>query len=237
MENKGNGGFLRHVIKSAPGAIRAYVEDYNKDGLPDIWVLFAQGSEGIFLYTNKGGGSFAEREILNFPPVNGSSYFEMFDFNKDGKADIVYTCGDNADYSAIFKPYHGVYVFINDGNYNFEKKFFFHINGCFKAIARDYDQDGDTDIAAISFFADYVNKPEEGFVYLTNEGGYKFSPYSFPEAQEGRWLTMDAGDINGDGKVDLVLGNFSIGPVMSKSKNEWKKGPPFIVLQNTARLK
>ena len=37
-----------------PGAEKAYIQDYNKDGLPDIWVLFAQGDEGIFLFTNKG---------------------------------------------------------------------------------------------------------------------------------------------------------------------------------------
>lgn len=235
MENKGNGKYERHVLRPLPGAIKAYIDDYNHDGLPDFWVLFAQGEEGIFLFTNKGNGQFDQKEVLQFPPVYGSSYFEFADFNKDGHPDIVYTCGDNADYSTILKPYHGVYIFFNDGKNNFKQQYFYHINGCYKAIARDYDNDGDLDIATISFFADYVRRPEEGFVYLENKGNLQFSPYSLSATQQGRWLTMDAGDVNGDGKIDLVLGNFSTGPALMKSTTDWKKGPPFIVLENVGK--
>ncbi len=232
MENVGNNKFTKHVLRPLPGAIKAYVGDYNKDGLLDIWVLFAQGEEGIFLYTNKGNGNFEQKEVLRFPPSNGSSYFEFADFNNDGYPDIVYTCGDNADYSPVLKPYHGVYIFINDKTNHFSQKFFFPINGCYKAIARDFDSDGDLDIATISFFADYARQPEEGFVYLENQGNYKFHPFSIPETQAGRWLTMDAGDVNGDGKIDLVLGNFSMGTGIKKPKKDWKLGPAFMILQN-----
>lgn len=235
MENRGGGNFDRHVIRPVPGAIKAYIDDYNHDGLPDFWVLFAQGDEGIFLFTNKGKGKFDQKRVLGFPPVYGSSYFEFADFNKDGHPDIVYTCGDNADYSPVLKPYHGVSIFLNDGKNNFRQKFFFHLNGCYKAIARDYDNDGDIDIATISFFADFKNHPDEGFVYLENKGNFSFQPYSATATQEGRWLTMEAGDINKDGKTDLVLGNFSIAPAMSKSRYDWKKGPPFLVLLNTGK--
>ena len=237
MENLGNNKFSRHVLRGLPGAIKAYIQDYNHDGLPDLWVLFAQGEEGIFLYTNKGNGQFSEEEVLRFPPVYGSSYFELADFNKDGYPDIVYTCGDNADFSPILKPYHGVYIYLNDKTNHFKQIFFFPINGCYKAIARDFDGDGDLDIAAISFFADYANQPEEGFVYLKNTGNFNFLPYTIPEATQGRWLTMDAGDIDGDGKIDLVLGNFSIGPVMKNAKVDWKKAPPFILLKNIGNSK
>lgn len=234
MENKGDKQYERHVIREVPGAIKAYIQDYNKDGLPDIYVLFAQGDESIFLYTNKGNGKFDENRLLRFPPYNGSSYFELADFNKDGFPDIVYTCGDNADYSAVLKPYHGVYIYLNNGTNSFTQQYFFHINGCFKAIARDFDNDGDLDIATISFFADYKNRPEEGFVYLQNNGNYLFKPFSVPETQSGRWLTMNAGDLDGDGKIDLVLGNFSA-PLMIKSNVDFQKGPAFMVLKNMGR--
>jgi len=235
MENLGNNNFQRHVLRGSPGAIKAYVDDYNHDGLPDLWVLFAQGEEGIFLFTNKGKGNFDTREVLRFPPVYGSSYFEFDDFNKDGHPDILYTCGDNADYSPVLKPYHGLYVFLNDGSNHFKQKYFFPMDGCYKAVARDYDGDGDLDIAAISFFADYSHQSEESFVYLENKGGFDFQPYSFREASAGRWLTMDAGDIDGDGKTDLVLGNFSLGSTTTKPNRNWAKGPPFLVLKNKGR--
>ena len=235
MENLGNNKFKRHVLRDVPGAIKVYIQDYNHDGLPDIWALFAQGEEGIFLFTNKGNGNFSQEEVLRFPPIYGSSSFELVDFNKDGYPDILYTCGDNADFSPVLKPYHGVYIFMNDKTNHFKQKYFFPINGCYKAIARDFDGDGNLDIATISFFADYAHQPEEGFVYLKNRGNFNFQPYSFPEANLGRWLTMDAGDIDGDGKPDIILGNFSIGPVMMKHPIDWKQSPPFIVLKNIGK--
>ena len=229
--------YSRHVIKATPGAIKAYIEDYNKDGLPDLWVLFTQGEEGIFLFTNHGNGKFTEEEVLRFPPVYGSSYFEFADFNRDGYADIVYTCGDNADYSAVLKPYHGVYIFLNDGKNHFSQRYFFPINGCYKAVARDFDGDGDLDIAAISFFGDYAHQPEEGFVYLENKGNFEFHPFSSPQTRVGRWLSMDVADLDGDGWTDILLGNFSVAPgsASGDDKNIWKKGPPFLFLKNIGK--
>ncbi|GGA92183.1 FG-GAP repeat domain-containing protein [Puia dinghuensis] len=232
LENKGNQRFERHVIRALPGAIRAYIDDFNHDGLPDILALFAQGDEGIFLFTNQGKGVFTEERVLQFPPIYGSSYFELADFNNDGQPDILYTCGDNSDFSPVLKPYHGLYIFLNDGHFHFKQRYFFPINGCYRAMARDFDGDGDLDIAAISFFADYKNQPEEGFVYLENLGGFDFQPYGLPETQQGKWLVMDTGDLDGDGRPDIVLGNFSFFAPATKSGVDFKKGPPFMVLRN-----
>ena len=231
LQNKGNNTYERHVIREQPGAIATVVKDFNNDGLPDFYVLFAQGDEQIVRFENKGNGNFEAKQLLRFPPMYGSSYFEMNDINKDGFDDIIYTCGDNADYSVELKPYHGVYIFTNDGHDNFKQQYFFHINGCFKAVARDFDGDGNADIAAISFFADYKNRPEEGFVYLQNEGNYKFKPYTIPAAKNGRWLSMDVGDIDSDGKPDIVLGNFSY-PSFIPSSVDWKQQPAFLLLKN-----
>jgi hypothetical protein len=235
FENRGNNIYVRHILRPVPGAIKAYVRDYNRDGLPDLFVLFAQGEEGIFLFTNRGHGRFDEKEILRFPPSYGSSSFEMDDFNNDGFPDILYTCGDNADFSKVLKPYHGVYIFLNDGHWNFSQEYFFPINGCYKAMARDFDGDGDLDLAVISFFADYEKQPEEGFVYLENTGNFIFKPHSITGTQQGRWLTMDVGDLDGDGKPDIVLGNFSVAPGFIPSPMVWKTAPAFLYLKNISR--
>jgi hypothetical protein len=236
-ENMGDNHYSRHVLRPVAGAIKAYITDYNHDGLPDLVVLFAQGEEGVFLFTNLGHGKFEEKQILRFPPSYGSSSFELDDFNNDGFPDILYTCGDNADFSIVLKPYHGVYIFLNDGHWQFNQKYFFPINGCYKAMARDFDGDGDLDLAVIAFFADYQRQPEEGFVYLENKGDFNFVPHSTLRTQQGRWLTMDVADLDGDGKPDILLGNFSVAPTFIKSPDPWKTRPAFLFLKNISGKK
>lgn len=238
-ENNGKGGYTKRVLRDKPGAITAIIKDANKDGLPDIYVLMAQGDEAVFLYENKGGGNFEEKRLLSFSPLNGSQYIELADFNKDGFDDLVYVCGDNADKTPILKNYHGIYIFLNDGKSNFKQAYFYQMNGAYKAIIRDYDKDGDLDIAAISFFPDYIRYPEESFIYLENKGHLKFDDYSFPEASKGRWVVMDAGDMDSDGDTDIVLGSFvyfiAAGDTTGLGKKWLSTGPSVIVLENTTR--
>ena len=44
--------------------------------------------------------------------------------------------------------------------------------------------------------------------------------------------SLISADFDGDGKVDVVLGNFSIAPAFVKGAANWKQGPPFLVLKN-----
>ncbi|HEU4606583.1 MAG TPA: VCBS repeat-containing protein, partial [Chitinophagaceae bacterium] len=238
-ENNGKGGYNKKILRSKPGAITAIIKDADNDGLPDIYVLMAQGDEGIFLYKNQGSGKFEEKRLLSFLPLNGSQYMELADFNKDGFDDIIYVCGDNADKTPILKNYHGIYIFLNDGKSNFKQSYFYQMNGAYKAMVRDYDLDGDLDIAAISFFPDYLRYPEESFIYLENKGNLKFDDYSFPEASKGRWVVMDAGDMDADGDIDLALGSFVYflpqGDTTGLGKKWLINGPSVVVLENTIR--
>lgn len=239
FQNNGTGNYTKHVIRDKPGASTAIIKDANKDGLPDIYVVMAQGDEAVFLYENQGGGKFNEKRLLSFSPLYGSQYIELADFNKDGFDDIVYVCGDNADKTPFLKNFHGIYIFLNDGKNNFKQSYFYQMNGAYKAIVRDYDLDGDLDIAAISFFPDYRNYAEESFIYLENKGHLKFQDYSFPEAIKGRWIVMDAGDMDADGDIDLVLGSFvyfiADGDTTGLGKKWLSTGPSVIVLENTIK--
>ncbi len=224
-------GYQKKVIRELPGALKAYISDENNDGLPDIWVLFAQAQEGVFLFMNKGDGNFDPQEILRFPPIYGSSYFEMVDLNQDGHKDILYVSGDNADLTGhLMKNYYGVYGYLNNGKNQFKQAFFFPINGCYKAIARDFDKDGDIDIATISYFPDTKTQPLEGFIYLENQGKLNFKPYSIKEVNAGKWLTMDAGDIDGDGDEDIIIGSLDLTKRYNQDVSQ--KDTAFLLLKN-----
>jgi hypothetical protein len=225
--------FKKTVVKNMPGPEHAVIGDFNKDGWPDVVCLFAQGDEGIFLFLNNHKGGFTITNLLRFPPVYGSSSFQLVDFNKDGRLDILYTCGDNSDYSRILKPYHGVYVFLNQGGFKYKQSYFYHVNGATKAMAADFNGDGKLDIAAIAFFSDLRNNPEEGFTYLEQQGMMKFQPYNLPISKQGRWICMDVADYNHDGKPDVILGNFSFGFINQPDlKPDWDASTPYVILEN-----
>jgi hypothetical protein len=131
----------------------------------------------------------------------------MVDFNNDGFEDILLANGDNWDYSNVDKPYQGLRIYLNDGHNNFKETFFYPMFGCSKAVARDFDNDGDLDIVAASFYAD-LKDPKESFVYLSNRGDLEFSASFHPDAVYGKWLTMEVADFNGDNLPDVMLGSF-----------------------------
>jgi len=235
FENVDNDNYREHVLFDRPGAVKAYIYDFNKDGLPDIIVMMAQAREGIYLFTNQGHGNFTVTPLVEHHPAFGSSYFELVDFNRDGFMDLLATNGDNGEYASPLKNYHGIRLYLNDGKNHFREAFFFPLNGAYKAMAADFDADGDLDIAAISFFPDYDQHPEESFVYLENKGHLEFTASSFPECQTGRWLTMDVNDLDGDGRPDIVLGSFVRGPnkVPPRFSGYWDTmGSSFLILRN-----
>jgi len=232
LKEKEDGTLSKIILKNEPGAIKSIPLDMNKDGRMDVVTLFAQAKEKIVLFRNKGNEHFEEIPLLTFPPSYGSTHFEMKDFNSDGLLDILYTCGDNADYSPVLKPYHGIYLFLNKGDLTFEQRYFYPMHGAYKAMAKDYDMDGDLDIAAIAFFADYDNFPENSFVYLEHDGGLGFTPKTLPIHTLGRWITMDAGDYDGDGDEDLVLGNNLSWPGTEHKIKEWGNSSEVYILEN-----
>ena len=227
----------RHVLLPQPGAITTIARDFDGDGKIDILALMAQGDEGIVLFHGQGNGNFVMERLLRFPPSYGSTSMQLVDMNGDGFDDIVYTNGDAGDYPGPAKPYHGIHIFLNDGRGHYAEKFFFPMPGAYKAIARDFHGNGKIDIAAISFFPDYASAAPLSFVYLENAGNLHFTASTFPDADRGRWLTMDAGDIDGDGNPDIVLGSFSQmdtrGDRSAKARWHEPGSPTILILQNT----
>lgn len=227
-----------HMLKAMPGARKVEIVDMNRDKKPDIVVLMAQAREEVAIFYNQGNGRFREKVVLRFPPVFGASYVELADFNRDGFPDILLTNGDNWDYSAVDKNYHGIRIFLNDKKDNFTEVWFYPMYGASKAVARDFDGDGDLDIVATSFYAN-LTQPEESFVYFSNEGRLNFTPFSTPEAAAGKWLTMETADFDGDGDLDIVLGSYfhTMGEMTQLLFKGITTFPQLLVLENEHKKK
>ena len=238
-ENLGNGQYERHDLLDRPGAIRSELRDMNGDGKVDIVLLTAQAREGLYIYYNQGGGKFRVETIMEQPPAFGYADFQFVDWDRDRDLDLLTANGDNGDFPTPHKPYHGVRLYLNNGSNVFKQVSFFPMEGAYKVLPLDFDMDGDMDLAAISFYPDFSSEPLN-FVLLENRGTMQFRPFTIPEAGLGRWMVMDAGDLDGDGDTDLVLGSFVLGPttipVPAALHEHWKnEGAAVLILENTVR--
>ena len=209
-----SGQYIEDVLMPLTGAIKCYIKDMDGDGKKDIVALFSQGDESVWIFYQKDRLKFKAKRVLRFPPNYGTTDMVLVDYNHDGLTDIVTVHGDNADYSNILKAYHGIRININQGNGVFQEKLFYPIYGVTKVLAEDFDKDGDIDFAATAFFPEFGKLVDESFVYLENTDQTKFTFKSYTQKSEVpiKTLTLEAADVDGDGDLDIITGNFAQSP-------------------------
>lgn len=220
------------ILKPNPGARRTMAVDFNQDGKLDIIGLMAQAQEGIYVWINQGGGKFLEKPLVRFHPAFGSSDFRYEDINGDGHLDLILVNGDNADLSQILKKYHGVRIFLNDGDGKFEENWFYPLHGASGIEVGDFDQDGDMDLVVLSFFPDSNQRPRQDLMYFRQDSSGDFEPFVIQENIDSHWLTMTKGDLDRDGDEDLVIGTFEFDDLYKKPSKPWR---PFIILRNSLK--
>lgn len=196
------------ALYSGPGSIKSEAIDLDGDGRQEMVSLIAQGDEHVSVWLPSSKGPPEEKRILSFPPVYGVCDMDLIDFNLDGKVDILISNGDNADYSQVPKPYHGIHVFQNQGGFLFEEARFIPYPGVLHCEAADFDLDGDVDLAAISFFPGDKDNPHAAFKYFRQEGDGNFTSFRFRDGNHGKWMTMARADLDRDGDEDILLGSF-----------------------------
>ncbi len=206
--------FVNHTIDRRPGAIHIIPADLNGDKALDFVTLLAQEHETVIAYINTGKGDFTfeQKVIYAAPHPNwGSSGIQLVDIDKDGDLDVLLTHGDSFD-DGIVKPYHGIQWLENTGSYPFVDRPLAHMPGVHRALAADMDGDGDLDVVAGALVAGGADVDEStlpALVWLEQTKPGVFARHTI-EMGTPRHATIDVADVDADGDLDIVAGNFSI---------------------------
>ena len=206
------GGFREEVLMSFAGPVAARIADFNKDGKPDIALLVAQGLQQLILYINEGDSKFSQHLVMQNRPSFGGNSMYVEDMDGDGHTDIIVLNGDFGtrlpeNGYTLPKRHHGLRVYRNNGDLTFTESYYYPMHGALKSTIADFDGDGDQDIAVIATYPRWEWEQPETFAYLENLGGLKFKPASLPREYFGVWISIEHGDVNADGKPDIVLGS------------------------------
>ena len=201
--------FVAREIDWRQGAIHVPVTDLDKDGRPDFVGLISQHHETVVAFLNQ-GGSLAPKTIYTAPhPGWGSSGIELVDLDKDGRLDALLTNGDMLD-EFLLKPYHGITWLQNSGSFPFVEHVLAPLNGVHRAQAADLDGDGDLDVVACTLIPGMAKygKPLPSLVWLEQTGPGNFARHALEMG--GYHASLDVGDVDGDGDLDVVTGNFQV---------------------------
>lgn len=238
FENAGERGFTEHVLLDHSGALKAEIHDFDGDGLRDIMTLVAQGRQELLLFLNRGDGTFESIKLLQEFPGFGFNGLELADFDGDGRMDVLLINGNNMEIDdPPLRDYHGLRIYLNQGDLRFQESYFYPMYGAMGARVADFSGDGRPDIAAIAAFPDWSAERPEGFVLLEQTGPLQFTPRTHPATRNGRWMTIDAGDLNGDGTADIALGGAAflhgIRPHLQREfLQRFNQLPPVLLLEN-----
>jgi len=211
LENKGGWTFEQHVLLRLSGPINAIVADINHDGSPDIVALVSQEWEEVWVFVNDGRGHFTPTMIWGSTnPDFGSSWISVADLDRDGDLDILYSNGDAFDYApANSRPWHGVQWLENTGNLQFQFHRIADLTGASSPQAADVDGDGDLDVIVVSAYNNWDDPAALSLVWLENNGRMQFTLHPIAGSPT-HLITLAAGDLDGDGLVDLVTGGMYI---------------------------
>jgi hypothetical protein len=213
LENTGQQRFREHELMAAAGPIHVPLADFDADGDLDLVTIFTQEEEEVWGFENQGGGRFDPRPRLLYSTPNhdlGGAGLVRCDLDQDGDPDLLLSAGDNLELVYHYpQPYHGCIWLENEGSWRFQAHRLAQFGGTYAADAADLDADGDQDVVLAGMFNDWARPGAASLVWLENDGSQNFRPWQLA-AEPTSLCTVACGDLNGDGRPDIVAGGLHI---------------------------
>ena len=185
--SRGPNTFTRHIITKGDADGRPHYLDFadlNADGYGDL--LVGDSGGGTFTWwenPKKSDTAWTKRQIAK---QNGATNIKAADVNKDGKLDVVASCGHGKGVFWFEAPnwtMHGIQADLADPH----------------ALAiGDFDGDGDTDVAVASFTALVVR-------WYENNGKATFTGHDIDTGNKQQAYDLKSVDLDHDGRLDLIL--------------------------------
>jgi hypothetical protein len=213
LENKGGGAFRERRLWAMPGCIHAPLADLDADGDLDVICLCSQEEEEVVAFENQGGGKLVLRNEPLFRSANfdlGTSGLVLTDLNQDGRTDMLLAAGDNLEFMyPAPQAWHGCWWLENQGDWKFASQRLAQLSGTYAAAPGDLDGDGDLDVVLGSIYNDWHRPGTASCVWLENDGKQVFRAWHIAD-HPTHLATVDCGDLNGDGRADIVAGSLHL---------------------------
>jgi hypothetical protein len=190
-----------YTIQS-PSAL-GVIGDFNRDGIPDVAVT---GLSTVSVLFGKGNGTFATPTVYSILDQSGYAGIAAVDVNGDGILDLIVT-NNVGSYSAGYTA--SVEVLLGNPDGTFEAGIVTSVPGDFVVYSMavgDLNSDGKLDVVVTE---QGINSDINAAATLLGNGDGTFQApvaYAAPTSASG---TIAVADLNGDGFLDVVVGNQS----------------------------
>jgi enediyne biosynthesis protein E4 len=205
--------------KDSPAEDRdAVFLDVDKDGDLDLYVVSGNYSERLKgewqadrLYVNDGKGNFKKNTFaLPTENINGSCV-KAFDADNDGDQDLA--IGGSVLPNSY--PYcEDSYLLINDGKGKFSMKSLGRLGLVTSIAVADFNKDKQPDLVVVGEWM-------QPTILLNQKGNFTGDVSEMiPPNLHGWWNSIAADDLDGDGDVDLVMGNLGLNSIVKSNAAE-----------------